>query len=275
MLDIKSRVESYCSNLKINMMSEKKKHPYIFNSWRSILYTEKEKKAGVSEEWKDFRIFYNDVIGSYGPNLRLSRINKNEKFSINNFIWLSDDQLYLLKGSSIIINIDGESKTIKEWSAYSGRTIASIKNRYYKHKDYSSREIVYGRMSKSAKKITDISKSSNVRAKVSKMCSSYRTKDLKKGLEYNLNIDWFLENISNMKCFYCGCSDNIGCDRIDNSVGHTITNVVPCCYMCNVVRNNLFSVEEMKVIGATIREIKNKRKLLYNGNVKFTEYNHR
>lgn len=39
----------------------KRNNPYIFNSWRGILYTEKGKRVGTSEEWKDFLTFFNSV----------------------------------------------------------------------------------------------------------------------------------------------------------------------------------------------------------------------
>lgn len=35
-------------------------------------------------------------------------------------------------------------------------------------------------------------------------------------------------------CRYCGDPiKTIGLDRVDNSVGYTMTNVVPCCAICN------------------------------------------
>lgn len=51
----------------------------------------------------------------------------------------------------------------------------------------------------------------------------------------------------------------IGCDRIDNSKGHTKDNVVPCCVECDKARSDYFSFEEMKKLGGTIREIKSRR----------------
>lgn len=41
-------------------------------------------------------------------------------------------------------------------------------------------------------------------------------------------------------CDYCGNhSIRMTMDRIDNSKGHTITNVVPACYRCNMIRGNM------------------------------------
>ena len=33
------------------------KYPKIYNSWRSIRFTEKGKKIGCDERWKDFKFF--------------------------------------------------------------------------------------------------------------------------------------------------------------------------------------------------------------------------
>lgn len=101
----------------------------------------------------------------------------------------------------------------------------------------------------------------NIRAKASKMISSYKNKDAKNGVSMcDIDIDWMIENILSQKCVYCGDDQRIGCDRIDNSKGHTKDNVVPCCIECNTARNNNFSFDEMKIIGATIRQIKLGRK---------------
>lgn len=85
----------------------------------------------------------------------------------------------------------------------------------------------------------------------------YTKIDKRIGKENDLTVEWFEENIEKQPCFYC---DTIveprGADRIDNSEGHTQSNVVPCCKVCNKVRNNLFTAEEMKLLGQTIKQIK-------------------
>lgn len=77
--------------------------------------------------------------------------------------------------------------------------------------------------------------------------------------------DWFVKNILKSQCIYCGSKEKLGCDRIDNSKGHTYDNVVPCCYVCNCARNNNFSFDEMKILGKTIKKIMEDR-LSGNGN---------
>jgi hypothetical protein len=68
-----------------------------------------------------------------------------------------------------------------------------------------------------------------------------------------------LDFIISKGCYYCGYSDNIGLDRIDNTKGHCKANVIPSCTTCNMTRGNRFTVEEFKKIGQMIKEIKNER----------------
>lgn len=88
---------------------------------------------------------------------------------------------------------------------------------------------------------------------------SYKHYDKKKGLGFDLTLDWFLENIYNKPCFYCEEVGKSGCDRIDNSIGHIMSNVVPCCDMCNTTRMDNFTHDEMIKIGKTIKLIKTNR----------------
>ena len=58
-----------------------------------------------------------------------------------------------------------------------------------------------------------------------------------------VDTDWFLKNITN-NCNYCGCGfhidinrggivSNLTCQRVDNSLSHTLDNVIPYCVRCN------------------------------------------
>ena len=85
-------------------------------------------------------------------------------------------------------------------------------------------------------------------------CTNY---DQKKGLTNNLTIDFIREHI-NDPCIYCGFPST-GLDRLDNSIGHSKENCVPCCRDCNIARSNHFSFEEMKVIGIAIGAVKTLR----------------
>lgn len=45
-------------------------------------------------------------------------------------------------------------------------------------------------------------------------------------------------DLLNGTCSYCGCKHCNGIDRVDSSKGYTIDNVVPCCAICNRMKNN-------------------------------------
>ena len=60
------------------------------------------------------------------------------------------------------------------------------------------------------------------------------------------------------QCVYCNGilgDRGVRLDRLDNDLGYTLANVVPCCYLCNITRGNRFSSDEMKIIGNAIRQV--------------------
>jgi hypothetical protein len=92
-----------------------------------------------------------------------------------------------------------------------------------------------------------------------KRLEMYERMDLSKGLTFDLDVKWFKENILGKACIYCGDTKNLGCDRINNNIGHVKDNCVPCCYLCNITRKEDYTFEEMKILGRAIREIKEHR----------------
>ena len=91
-------------------------NPYLFNSWRAILYTEKGRKAGVVNDWRKFPVFYEDVHKSYKKGLRLSRKDKNKPFGPDNFEWVTNLELAQTNTHTIRLTYNGETKTLREWS---------------------------------------------------------------------------------------------------------------------------------------------------------------
>jgi len=87
---------------------------------------------------------------------------------------------------------------------------------------------------------------------------AYENHDKKHNRDTDLKSEDIL-NILRTPCTYCGFPST-GFDRINNSLGHTKENVVPCCKECNVARMDNFSHKEMFILGQTIREIKLLRK---------------
>jgi len=80
----------------------------------------------------------------------------------------------------------------------------------------------------------------------------YKERALQKNQEWKLTDDEALECFVS-DCYYCGQRSvwdlrtlpagaklkPSGIDRLKNDVGYTKENVVPCCYRCNVAKNNL------------------------------------
>ena len=242
----------------------KDKYPYIFNTWRSILYTEKGKKIGVSEDWRDFKNFVRDVAPTYKKGLVFRRLDITKPFSMDNFIWCTLEEAGQLQSNLVWLEYNGEILTLKQLANKYKVSLQGLRVRYFRReeKNYSIEEIIFGRKKKrNSKTCKDISSEGvNIRIKASKMISSYKHKDRKMGVTVcDIDIDWMISNILKQKCVYCGDIRRVGCDRVDNSKGHTKDNVVPCCYECNTMRNNLFSFEEMKLLGEVVSKIKANR----------------
>lgn len=72
----------------------------------------------------------------------------------------------------------------------------------------------------------------------------YRS-EMKSKLVFDISYELFVDLIHD-NCFYCGQSANEkrnGVDRIDNTLGYSKENVVPCCFKCNQLKGKL-SVNE-------------------------------
>jgi hypothetical protein len=73
-----------------------------------------------------------------------------------------------------------------------------------------------------------------------------------RGIEWTLTLDEFV-SISSQPCYYCSndfCRPveiGSGLDRLDNSKGYVMGNVVPCGKDCNTLRMNILTPEETKV----------------------------
>jgi hypothetical protein len=60
---------------------------------------------------------------------------------------------------------------------------------------------------------------------------------------------------ANVSTINGGRSESIGVDRVDNTRGYHLDNIVACCGPCNRVKSNVFTFEEMRKIGLTLQAI--------------------
>jgi hypothetical protein len=87
----------------------------------------------------------------------------------------------------------------------------------------------------------------------------------KRGLPVTLTREQFA-SFEGKPCHYCDLplsgsgrsSGGVGLDRISNDklIGYTFENLLPCCGLCNSIRSNILTVEEMLKIGPAVREIR-------------------
>ena len=81
----------------------------------------------------------------------------------------------------------------------------------------------------------------NPRRWAKSIVSAYRQMDRQRGFDDSQTItaEWFLDNIAYKPCAHCGVQriGLVGCNRLDNTKGHTIDNVEPCCLSCNCKEN--------------------------------------
>ena len=82
-----------------------------------------------------------------------------------------------------------------------------------------------------------------------RMVRVYRHRDKKNSSTVcDFNDEWLHDNITCRPCHYCGKTDLMGADRIDNKKGHTKDNIVPCCKQCNLIKNQYFNCQEFKLL---------------------------
>ena len=78
---------------------------------------------------------------------------------------------------------------------------------------------------------------------------------------FNISYEDFVKLID-MPCYYCRnelgkkSETGSGLDRLDNSIGYEIGNVVSCCAFCNWLKGAVFNELEMKLISSIMLVIK-------------------
>lgn len=70
----------------------------------------------------------------------------------------------------------------------------------------------------------------------------------KRKLEWHLTFEQY-DELTNQPCYYCGTTEAIGIDRIDNQVGYLAENSRPCCGTCNRAKHTTGEEEFIEWIG--------------------------
>lgn len=79
-----------------------------------------------------------------------------------------------------------------------------------------------------------------------------------KNIEFKISYKMFLDKFWHTTCYYCGEDmESGGIDRVDSSVGYIEKNCVPCCAICNKIKNTLSVSDFLK----KIKQINNTHKL--------------
>lgn len=222
-----------------------------FNSWRSITNTEKGRDIGFPDTWREYDSFMADVKGEWSVGKIVRRLDTKKPHSADNSFW--DEKGLENTGRLVQLEYNGETKTLLEWSAELALNYQGVRQRYFKGKSLSPKEILFGK----EKKLRP-TKDRTLAFRTARMLGAYRLRDKRRGVHNDLTLEFFREEIKK-GCVYCGDMENVGLDRVDNTRGHEVTNVVPCCYVCNCARMDNFSFDEMKVIGLAIKEVKRLR----------------
>ncbi len=85
---------------------------------------------------------------------------------------------------------------------------------------------------------------------------AYKLQDKKRNFANDLDVPFIYSITGGKSCSYCGRTNGLGLDRIDNKRGHTKDNVVPACGKCNKFRGDYLTVQETKKVIDFIRSFR-------------------
>lgn len=86
-------------------------------------------------------------------------------------------------------------------------------------------------------------------------------------IDWKLTLEEYIELIK-LPCYYC---DNqfgepvkraTGLDRLNSNGCYELSNVVSCCYACNIMKNNILTPEETKIAIKAVLDFRNQQLFL-------------
>lgn len=133
-----------CLHKNITKTHGMKKH-CLYDIWRGMFRTcKRNKNIIICERWYDIKNFIDDVGNRPSKNYILGRINIDDNFNPSTCRWLTKKEQANNKINNNRINIDGQLKTIQEWSEISGTKYSSIHYRLT-YSNWSPKEAVFGK----------------------------------------------------------------------------------------------------------------------------------
>lgn len=131
-----------------------------------------------------------------------------------------------------------------------------------KYKEIPAQSVINGRTKSCGCKQKELQNLKKIKSDKDSSCKSlmwdYKKGAKNRGYSFELSFERF-KHLTSRNCFYCGRSpENVslrkgkisvipysynGIDRVDNSRGYEIDNVVPCCFICNRAKSTLSQEE--------------------------------
>lgn len=90
-----------------------------------------------------------------------------------------------------------------------------------------------------------------LKQKFTQFKASLKHRDIESSLTFNNFVALFRKS----ECFYCG-GESTGLDRLDNNIGYSIDNCVPCCRTCNRVKGDILDYEETFIVINAIQKVR-------------------
>lgn len=121
-------------------------------------------------------------------------------------------------------------------------------------------------------------------AAINKAINSYKQAARKRGYTWELSREEFIK-VTSKDCYYCGakpsnCRDEKsqcnngsytynGIDRVNNNEGYSMSNVVPCCGMCNTAKRHYSQEEFYSWVERVYIKTEMKKRKVYSGNYSY------
>jgi len=129
---------------------------------------------------------------------------------------------------------DCDKEKSKKWGKLNKTKKALNAKRYrecHKERIHQREKEVYGPRRKSARKVYNQSPRGKYK--------NYKAEAKHRELDFSLTIEDF-NKFWQLLCRYCGSPiETIGLDRVDNTRGYELNNIVPCCIICNTMKLTL------------------------------------